>query len=189
MSHFSQPNIERKICVWITKYKRLLEMCIVQHVEVKSVFIFQPIKRLVSTTVKSAKPAVTFWIFLLWTRNRQLCCLAVMVHIVLQQRRVATTKKKSNLHCWRSFSANCNQAHPNLNQKARSCSIYGINVSTAHWLIQLTKTSFTFSFHTCSVYLKAKWFSQSHTTVLSGLSTLDQIQWLWLWKILSRKWQ
>ena len=52
MSHFNQPNIERKNCVWTTKYKKLLEMCIVQHVEVKSVFTFQPIKRLVSITLK-----------------------------------------------------------------------------------------------------------------------------------------
>ena len=58
MSHFNQPNIERKNCVWTTS--RLLEMCIVQHVEMKSVFTFQPKKQLVSTTVKSAKPAVTF---------------------------------------------------------------------------------------------------------------------------------
>ena len=28
MSHFSQPKIERKNCVWTTKYKRLLEMCV-----------------------------------------------------------------------------------------------------------------------------------------------------------------
>ena len=60
MSHFNQPNMERKICVWTTKYERLSEKCIVQHVEMKSVFTFQPIKRLVSTTVKSAKPAATF---------------------------------------------------------------------------------------------------------------------------------
>ena len=31
-------------------------MCIVQHVEMESVFTFQPIKQLVSKTVKSAKP-------------------------------------------------------------------------------------------------------------------------------------
>ena len=34
-------------------------MCIVKHVEMKSVFTFQPIKRPVSTTVKSATPAAT----------------------------------------------------------------------------------------------------------------------------------
>ena len=42
------------------KYERLSEMCIVPHVETKSVFTFQPIKQLVSTTVKSAKPVATF---------------------------------------------------------------------------------------------------------------------------------
>ena len=55
MSHFNQPNMERKNCVWTTKYERLSEMCIVPHV--LSVFTFQPIKQLVSTTVKSAKLA------------------------------------------------------------------------------------------------------------------------------------
>ena len=57
-----------------------LEMCFVQHVQ--SLFTFQPIKQLVSTTVKSAKLAVTFGIFLLRTKNLQLCCLEVMGHIV-----------------------------------------------------------------------------------------------------------
>ena len=60
MSHFNQPNMERMNYVWITKCEKLSEMCIVQHVEMKSVFTFQPIKRLVSTTVKSAKPVATF---------------------------------------------------------------------------------------------------------------------------------
>ena len=76
MSHSNQPNTERKNGVWTTS--RLLEMCIVPHVEMKSVFTFQPVKRLVSTTVKSVKPAATFWIFLLRTKNQQLCCLVVM---------------------------------------------------------------------------------------------------------------
>ena len=60
MSHFNQLNIERKNCEWTTKYRILLEMCIIQHVEMKIVFTFQPIKRLVSTTVRGAKPAATF---------------------------------------------------------------------------------------------------------------------------------
>ena len=60
MSHFYQQNMERKNCEWKTKCEKLSEMCIVQHVEMKSVFTFQPIKRLVSTTVKSAKPVATF---------------------------------------------------------------------------------------------------------------------------------
>ena len=112
-SHFNQPKIERKNCVWTTS--RLSEMCIFQHVEMKSVFTFQPIKRLVSTTTKSAKPDATFWIFFLVTKNRQLCCLAVMEHIVLQERRVAITK--NHLRFWINFSTNHNQAHPNLNHE------------------------------------------------------------------------
>ena len=60
MSFYNQPNMERKNCVWITMYEKLSEMSIVQHVETKTAFTFQPIKRLVSTTVKSAKPAATF---------------------------------------------------------------------------------------------------------------------------------
>ena len=56
MSHFNQPNIERKNCVCrTTKFRRLLEICTVQPVETKSVFAFQPIKRLVSTTVKKGR--------------------------------------------------------------------------------------------------------------------------------------
>ena len=41
-SHFNQPNIERKSCAWIAS--RLLEMCIVPHVETKGVFTCQPIE-------------------------------------------------------------------------------------------------------------------------------------------------
>ena len=36
---------EKEFCVYLpTKYKRLLEMCIVQHVEIRSLFTFQPKK-------------------------------------------------------------------------------------------------------------------------------------------------
>ena len=117
MSQFNQTSIERKKCVWTTKYKRLLEMCIVQHAEIKSVFTFQPLKRPVSTTVESAKPASTFWTFLLRSKNRQVCCLVVMVHLDLQERRAATTEKENNPFFWRNFSLKHNQRHPNLRQK------------------------------------------------------------------------
>ena len=40
-----------------------------------------------------------------------------MERIALQERPVATTKKKYHLHFGRNFSANHNHAHPNLNQK------------------------------------------------------------------------
>ena len=38
---------KKKNSLWITKYKTLLEMWTVQNEETKSVFTFQPIKRLV----------------------------------------------------------------------------------------------------------------------------------------------
>ena len=88
----SNEKIERRICVWTTKYERLSGKCNVQHVKMKSVFTIQPIKRLVSTIIKSAKLAATFLIFL---QNRELCCLLVTVHIVLQEGRVATKKRKT----------------------------------------------------------------------------------------------
>ena len=91
MSHFNKPNMETKICVWITKCEKLSEMCIVQHVEMKSVFIFQPIKRLVSTTVKSAKPVATFSIFVSGTKSRQLCCLGVSLLCKKDESRVRKT--------------------------------------------------------------------------------------------------
>ena len=114
---FRPTNYRKKNCVWTTKYEKLLEMCIVQHVKMKSVFSFPPLKRLISTTVKSAKIAATFWIFLLRTKKRQLCCLAVTVHIVLQKRRVATTKKKKHLLFWRiSTPIRSKHSHPRQNR-------------------------------------------------------------------------
>ena len=58
MSHVNPPIIGKKNCAWTTKYKKLFEMCIVQNVEMKTVFTFQPIKRLGYMTVR--KPAATF---------------------------------------------------------------------------------------------------------------------------------
>ena len=148
----------------------------------KNVFTFQPRKCLFSTTVRNAKPDATFWILVLKTKHRQIFCLAVMVHIAVQERRVATTKKKNLLHfeeIFPPFTIKHTWAWT-WTKRGRSYSIYGIFLSTPHWLIQLTKTSLTFSFYTLSVYIKATWFCQSPTTVLSGLSTLHQIQWLWL---------
>ena len=72
-------------------------MCIVEHVEMESVFTLQPKKRLVCTT-KKWKPCCHVSNFPFKDKNRQICCLAVMVHIVLQETRVATTKKKNHLH-------------------------------------------------------------------------------------------
>ena len=182
MTHFNQPNIEKKNCVWITNCRKLLEICIVQHVEMKSVFTFQGIKRLVSTTVNSAKPAATFWICLLRTKSQQLCCLVVVEHNVLQERRVTTTKKKNHLHFWRIFSANHNQAHPNLNRKKLK-SVQLWNKRIRFLLVDGLSDIFEFqNFHSISIYCqpvnlqstyRKSWSSQSPTTESSGVSILD----------------
>ena len=156
-------------------------MCIVKHVEMKSVFTFQPMQRLVSTTVKSAMPAVTFWIFVLGTKNWQLCCLAVTVHIVLPERRVAITKKESHLHFWRNFSANHNQVHLNLIQKSLKW-VPIRNKRMRFLLVDDLSHIFFFSNHFMQfqstvnlhlTYTKSSWSSQSPTTESSGLSILD----------------
>ena len=64
-------------------------------------------------------------------------------------------------------------------------SIYGMIVSNAQWLTQLSGNSFPFSFYTPSVYSKATYFSQSPTRAL----ILDQIQLLWKWQISCKKWK
>ena len=190
MSHFNQPNIERRNFVRTTKYKRLLEMCIVQHVELKSVFTFQPIKWQVSSTVRSAKPAVMFWIFLLRTKNQQLCCFWRWWYTLLCKKAESRLRERYTISTFEEISPPITIKHTRTwPKKGKNHSLWGPIVSTAHWLIQLTKKSFTFSFYTLSVYSKATHFSQSPTAILKSLSILDQIQWLWLWKISSKKWQ
>ena len=117
MSHLNQTNIERKNCVWTTKYERLLGLCIVRHVESKSVFSFQPIKRLVFTTLKSAKPAARFQYsfygpetdnYVVWWWWYTLFCKK-------DESRLRKTKANS-IFCGK-FSANHNQAQLHLNQK------------------------------------------------------------------------
>ena len=146
----------------------------------KSKFTFQPIKHLVSTTVKSATPVATFWIFFPRTKNRQLCCLAAMARIVLAKRRVMTTKMKNHLFSEGIFppiTINHTRCWAKRNKNPPT---YGIVVSTSHWLTQLSSNLFPDSFETLSVYSKATWFSQSPMTVLSSLSILDKVQLLWL---------
>ena len=165
-------------------------MCILQHLEMKSMFIFEPIKRLVSMTVKSAKSAATCWIFLLRVGKTD-------TYVVWRWRYTLFCKKdESRLREGKTISISEELSPPittkhirTWTRKGRSYSIYGIIVSTPHWLTQLTKTSFTLPFYTLSVYFKVKWLSQSPTTILSGLSTLDQFQWLWMNKVLCKNWQ
>ena len=117
MSYFKQSNIKRKNCVRTTRYKRLLEMFIVQHVEMKSVFTFLPIKRLFSTTVKSAKPAATFWILLFKDQNPTIMFIGGDGTHCFARKTSRDYEKEKPSPFWRNFFADHNQAHPSLNQK------------------------------------------------------------------------
>ena len=111
MSHFNQPNIERNNCVWTTKYKKLMEMCIVQHVATKSVFTIQPIKWLVSTTVKIQSLLSGF--------DYSLSGPKTDIYVVWRWRFTQFCKEdESRLQKrTRNFYANQFQANPNLNQE------------------------------------------------------------------------
>ena len=111
---------------------------IVPHVETKSVFTFQPIKRLVPTTAKSAKPAATFWIFLLRTRNRHLCCLVMTVHIVYTSRDYEKPSPflKKFLHQSQSPAPKKVEMSPNTEK----------NQSVSYWLMIWATYSFFKSF-------------------------------------------
>ena len=95
---------------------------------------------------KKCEACCHVWIFLLWTRKRQFCCLAVMVHIVLRERRVATTKKKNQLFFEEISPPITTKQIRTLIKKGKNFPLYSIIVATRHWLIQWTKTSLTFSF-------------------------------------------
>ena len=69
MSHFNQPNLERKNCVWTTKYKRPLEMCIVQkcvYISTKKTTSFYDCKKckawchVLKIPFKDQKPTMMF---------------------------------------------------------------------------------------------------------------------------------
>ena len=93
------------------------------------------------------------------TKNRQLCCLAVTVHIVLQERRVATTKMKNHLHFWRNISANHNQACPNMIQKRQKLFHIWYNRVDTPLVDTFTQNFNYILIYTLSVYIKATWFS------------------------------
>ena len=171
------------------QFKMLLEMCIIQRGKSKFAFRFQLKTKIpIFTTVRSAKLALTCRIVVLRIKNQHNCCLEVMIHIALHSWQVATVKNEIHLPIWRSCPPITIKHTRMRARKGQTLSIYGIIVSTPHWLIQWTKNSFPFSFYTLSVYSKETWLSQSPTTVSSDLLTLDQIQLLWMREISSKNW-
>ena len=66
----------------------------------------------------------------------------------LAKKRGMTTRKNNQLHFWRFFSANDNQAQPNVRQEKQKQFHWRHKRVGSHWLIQLTEKSFAISFHT-----------------------------------------
>ena len=156
MSKFNQPNIKSKSCVWTTKYNRPLDMCSVQQGELKSEFTFQSKKKRLVCTNKKCIDCCHVSKIPFKTKIQQLCCVAVMVHIALQERPVATTIKQTFFPFLKFFIRQLQSStHKFAPKKEKNHSLYGIIVSTPQWVIQVTKTSFPFSFSTLSVYSKA----------------------------------
>ena len=179
---FQSTKYRKKELCLVNKVRVTIEVCVVQHVEMKSVFTIQPIKRLVSTTVKNAKPASTIWIFVLMTKNRQLRCLAVTVHIVLQEKRVATTQNKAICIVEKIAPPITSKHIRTWTKKCSNESEYRINVSVSYWLMIWVTYSFLTSFFSVSIdsqpllnllstYRKT-WCLQFPTTESSGFSNL-----------------
>ena len=101
-------------------------------------------------SVKSANLSLTCWMFLFRTKNRQLCCFVVMVHIALQQKRVVSRRKTISIFK-EVFPPITIKNTGNWTIKGKNHYIYGKIALTPHSLIQLTQNSLAFSFITLLV--------------------------------------
>ena len=172
---------ENQIKLW-------LEKCIVQTI---SVFNFQLKKLPVSATVKkNAKPALTFWIFYLGFKGRKPTIMLFGgdgTHCFAKNEWLLRKRKTETVfeEFYPSTTIKFTQIWA---KEGKNHSIYGIIVSTPHCLIQVLKKSFAIPIFTPPIWSKSTSILQSPTMLLSGLWTLDQHQFLWVWNILSRKW-
>ena len=143
----------------------------------KCVFISTK-KWLVSTTLESANSAATFWMFLFRIKNWQLCCLVVMVHIVLQERRVATIQKSKSISFFEEVFPPITVTRT---KKGWIESNYGINVSVSHRLMMWATYSFFNSFYSISIYCQPGKFNQLTVNlqkiIMIFSSTSHGIQW------------
>ena len=182
MSHFNEPNIERKNCVWTTKYNKLLEVCFVQHIEKKCVYI-------------SINKTTRFYD----CKKRKACC-QVLNNPFKDQKPKILLFGGDGTHCFaRNTSRDYEkekispflkkfprQSVPSKSEPAPTKdyieSKYGINVSVSYWLMIWATYSLFKSF--CSLSLdnqprklnqpsyRKSWSSQSPTTESSGFSNL-----------------
>ena len=135
--------------MWTTKYERLLKVSFVWHVETKSVFTSQPISCLVSSLLPRFEHS--FYgsetdNYVDWRRW----------YTLLRKKDESRLRKRKVASIFEEICPPVTINHTRTSaEKGKYHSFYGIFVSTPHWLIQLTKNSFTFSFYTLSVYSKA----------------------------------
>ena len=101
----------------------------------KKVFTSSPLKRLVSTTVKSAKPVL---IFAFEDQNGQSCFLAVSVG---KQDQSQLRKRKTMSFSEKFLRQSQSSAHEPEPKKDKNHFSYSIIVLTRHWLIQIPKIS------------------------------------------------
>ena len=156
MSHFSQPNIERKNCVWTTKYNRLLEMCRYCPTCRNEKCVYNSNEKTTSfCDSKKCKTCCNVLNIPFTDQKPKLFCLAVTQHIALPDRRVAITKKNPLLFC-RNFFANHNETRLNLNQKWQELFFFWHNRVDIP-LVDTVNQNFIYILNFCKlpVYIKA----------------------------------
>ena len=130
---------------------------------------------LVSTTSEISKTAVPYLVFHSRYESHHWPYLVEMAQFSLQNRRFASTKRKSHLFFRNFFSANHNLPQPNLNGKGKNNSLIGVKVLGSNGLRKWPRLSIFIDTHTTLILTKAAWSSQLPTKKTGGLSILVQI--------------
>ena len=154
MLQFNQPNIVRKKCSisMLTIHMKLLEMCIVQHVETKSVFTFQSIKLLVSTIVKCTKPQLSCAEYSMQGTKANKTLFGGDGTYSIAKRRIGTTKN----HLFGEFSPPITSYSKwTRTEKRQNHSLYGINMLSSKWLREWPRLSTFDSFQTTLIKIQA----------------------------------
>ena len=163
---FNQANRARMECsfwIWKTKYRKLLEMCIAQSVKMKSLFTFKPIKLLVFTILKAAKPALTCSTFHSGNKSPHWFYLEEMVHVTLPKRRVATIER--HLFAEKFSPKNTIYSNRTWTEKRKIHSMYVLNVGWGNELGFL----FSVTFYNFNLYSRSMMFAVSNGGIQSFL--------------------
>ena len=150
-----QATKYRKKGVRTSKYKRLLEMCICPTCRNEKCVYFSTQKaskfyvckkckacsHVLNTPFKDQKPTIKLF------GGDGTHCIA---------RKTSRDYERETISVYEEIPPPITIKHTRIwAKKSKNRPIYSIILSTPHWLIQLTKNSFPFSFDTLSVYSKA----------------------------------